>query len=87
MENLFMKRIVVLTLAGAALLIGMAGCEVEPVGGAYVGVSGEYPSAYSGHWESPGYVYPYSYGPYYGRHYWYHHPGWHRRGEWEGHRH
>ncbi len=69
-----------LALVGAALLLGLAGCEVEaPYGGGY-SVYGEYGYPYyGGTYVAPYYGYRY-YGPYDRDHYW------DRDRHWEQHR-
>ncbi len=61
-------------LFGAALLLLLGGCAVEPYGGGY-GAYGEYPYGYGYGYSSPTYVYPYYdyhyyHGPYDRDHYW-----------------
>ncbi len=76
-------------LAGAALLLAVSGCEGPGYGGGYVGVSGEYPSAYYGSGVYPAYPYtyaypyPYAYAPYDRDHYWDRHEYWERH-RWHG---
>ncbi len=84
-------RRIIGAIAGAALLLGVAGCEVESgYGGAYGGVYGEYPYTYYGQGVYPGYAYPYGYpyvyrgwGPYDRDHYWDRHEHWERH-RWHG---
>jgi hypothetical protein len=69
-----MKKLI--ALLGLAIVVGGAGCAVEPVGygGASVSVYGEYPNTYQGHGYSH---YPYQYGHsgyYYKGHYPWHRP-------------
>ena len=72
-----MKKLI--ALLGLAIVVGGAGCAVQPYGGVSVGVSGEYPNTYYGHGYShysyayPAYPYGHS-GYYYKGHYPWHHP-------------
>ncbi len=79
-----MKRIV--WLLGGALLLLVAGCEVESGYGGGYGVYGEYPYTYNG-----GYAEPYPYYGYYPHlhgydrdHYWDRHHYWDRGRYWDG---
>ena len=70
----------------AGLLLAITGCESGPgYGGAYVGVSDEYPSTYYGYSPGYGYAYPYPYvvHPYDRDHYWDRHRYWERH-RWHG---
>ena len=74
-----MKKVI--ALLGLVIVVGAAGCAVEPYGGVSVGVYGEYPNTYYGHGYSH-YPYPYRYGHsgyYYKGHYPWHHPYTHDR--------
>ena len=74
-----------LILCGTAFVLAVTGCA-GGYGGAYAGVSGEYPSTYyggnyyGGNYYSPGYAYPYPYvvRPYDRDHYWDRHRYWER---------
>jgi len=78
-------------LGAVGLLALLSGCEAPGVyGGGYVGVSGEYPTTYSGY-GSPGYYSYYPYGYRYGYREHYHHPYdrdhyWDRDRHWDRHR-
>jgi len=70
----------------SVLVLGLTGCVSEGgYGGAYAGVSGEYPTTYYGREYYPGYVYPAPYvvRPYDRDHYWDRRRYWERR-RWHG---
>jgi len=70
-----MKKLI--ALLGLVVVVGGAGCAVQPVGpaGVSVGVYGEYPHSYYGHGGYYGHPYYYGRGDYYSKgHYRWHHP-------------